>query len=78
MTEEAAEMLVLLDEALEQFEAVHARAARGVECRFFGGMTIDETAEALGVSESTVSRDWTLAQAWLYREMTRIVEHEAS
>ncbi len=71
--EERAEVIVVLDEALEQFAAEHPRAARVVECRFFGGMTIEETAEALGVSGSTVSRDWTLAQAWLYRAMKRIL-----
>jgi len=71
-TEEEAELLVLLDEALGRFAEAHPRAARGVECRFFGGMTIEETAEALSVSESTVSRDWNLAKAWLYREMKRL------
>lgn len=75
--EQRAEMLVVLDEALEQFEAEHPRAARVVECRFFGGMTIDETAEALGVSGSTVSRDWNLAQAWIYRAMKQIMEGQA-
>jgi RNA polymerase sigma factor (TIGR02999 family) len=73
-TEERAEMLVVLDAALGRFEKEHERAARVVECRFFGGMTIEETAEALDVSDSTVSRDWDLAQSWLYREMKRIHE----
>jgi RNA polymerase sigma factor (TIGR02999 family) len=75
LTGETAEILVVLDEALDQLEEEHPRAARGVECRFFGGMTIPETAEALGVSESTVSRDWKVAQSWLYREMKRILEN---
>jgi RNA polymerase sigma factor (TIGR02999 family) len=70
--EERSEVLVVLDAALGRFEEKHTRAARVVECRFFGGMTIEATAEALGVSASTVSRDWDLAQAWLYREMKRI------
>lgn len=70
--EQRSEMLVLLDAALDRFEEEHERAARVVECRFFGDMTIEETAEALGVSGSTVSRDWDVAQAWLYREMKRI------
>jgi RNA polymerase sigma factor (TIGR02999 family) len=70
--EQRSEMLVILDAALDRFEEEHERAARVVECRFFGDMTIEETAEALGVSGSTVSRDWDLAQAWLYREMKRI------
>lgn len=72
VAEEAAEVVVLLDAALQRLEEEHPRAARGVECRFFAGMTIEETAEALGVSERTVSRDWTHAQPWLYREMKRI------
>ena len=70
--EERDEMLVVLDAALSRFEEEYPRAARVVECRFFGGMTIEETAEALGISGSTVSRDWKLAQGWLYREMKRI------
>lgn len=70
--EERAELLVALDEALSRFEEKRPRAARVVECRFFAGMTIEETAEALDVSGSTVSRDWKIAQAWLYREMKRM------
>lgn len=77
MNEETAEALVVLDEALSRLEEEHPRAARGVECRFFSGMTIEETAEALGVSERTVSRDWTVAQSWLYREMKHILKHSA-
>lgn len=72
LTVEAAELLLTLDEALSRFEETHPRAARGVDCRFFGGMTIEETAEVLGVSSSTVSRDWIRAKAWLYREIKRI------
>lgn len=72
--EQRSEMLVVLDAALDRFEKEHKRAARVVECRFFGDMTIEETAEALDISSSTVSRDWNLAQAWLYREMKRICE----
>jgi len=72
LTEERAEVLVVLEEALGQLEEERPRAARVVECRFFGGMTIEETAEALGVSGSTVSRDWKMARTWLYREMKRI------
>lgn len=76
--EEKAEAVVILDAALKRFEEEHPRAARAVECRFFAGMTIEETAEALGVSASTVSRDWDLAQAWLFREMKRIREVASS
>lgn len=76
MTEEDAEAVLILEDALKQLEKHHSRAARGVECRFFAGMTIEETAEALGVSTATVSRDWKQAKAWLYREMTRIRQAE--
>jgi RNA polymerase sigma factor (TIGR02999 family) len=72
MSEEDAEAVLTLDDALKRLEEEHPRAARGVECRFFAGMTIEETAEALDVSTATVSRDWKQAKAWLYREMKRI------
>lgn len=76
---EEAELLVLLGEALSRFDEEHPRAARVVECRFFGGMTIEETAEVLSVSAATVSRDWNHARAWLYREMKKMRrEHEES
>jgi RNA polymerase sigma factor (TIGR02999 family) len=68
-----AEVLLVLDEALVGLEERYPRAARGVECRFFVGMTIEETAEALGISAATVSRDWTLAQAWLYRAVKQMM-----
>jgi len=74
--EARAEVVVVLDEALSELEKAHPRAARGVECRFFVGMTIEETAEALGVSAATVSRDWTLAQAWLYRTVKQMLSAE--
>ena len=70
--EERTETLVLLGDALDRLEEEHPRAARTVECRVFSGMTIEETAEALGVSSSTVSRDWTKAKAWLNRELKRL------
>lgn len=76
--EERAEVLIVLDEALAELDAAHPRAARGVACRFFVGMTIEETAEALGVSAATVSRDWTLAQAWLYRAVKQMLEGEGA
>mgnify|MGYP006287061391 FL=1 len=57
--------LVALDRALSELEETHPRAARVVECRFFGGMTVEETATALAVSDRTVKRDWEFAQAWL-------------
>ncbi|MDH5590591.1 MAG: ECF-type sigma factor [Gemmatimonadota bacterium] len=64
------DLLVELDEALRALEAENERHARIVECRFFGGMTVEETAAALEVSTRTVKRDWALAQAWLHRAMT--------
>ena len=69
MTEDNAEALVALDDALTRLEAVNARQSRIVECRFFGGMTIDETAAALSVSPATVKRGWAMAQAWLHRAL---------
>lgn len=59
------EALLVLDDALRRLEARDARQAQVVACRFFGGMSIDETAHALGISAATVSRDWTMARAWL-------------
>lgn len=61
--------LVALDDALTRLEALSERQARVVECRFFAGMGVDETAEALGVSPATVKREWTAARAWLTRAM---------
>jgi len=71
LTEERAEALLALEEALSRLEKMSEREGRIVECRFFGGMTIKETAEALGISPTTVGREWTTAQAWLYQEMHR-------
>lgn len=64
--------LVALDEALRRLERVDPRQGRVVECRFFGGLTIEETAAALGISPRTVKRDWAVAQAWLHREIEAI------
>jgi RNA polymerase sigma factor (TIGR02999 family) len=64
------ETLLALDVALGRLEEAHPRAARAVELRFFGGLSLEETAAALGVSARTVQRDWILAQAWLHREMS--------
>ena len=60
---------VALDEALTALAAVDARKSQVVEMRFFGGLTIDETAEALQVSRDTVKRDWNMAKLWLLREL---------
>jgi len=62
--------LLALDEALGRLSVLNERYSRVVECRFFGGMSVDETAEALGTSPATVKRDWTLARAWLNRELS--------
>ena len=61
--------LVRLDEALTALAAVDQRKAQVVEMRFFGGLSVEETAEALHVSRDTVMRDWKLAKAWLLREL---------
>ncbi len=66
---ERGEELLALDEALERLAALNGRQARIVECRFYGGMSVEETAEALGVSPATVKREWTTARAWLNREL---------
>ena len=63
--------LLALDEALRRLAEINARRARVVELRFFGGLTGQETAAALDVSEGTIERDWTLARAWLYNELKK-------
>lgn len=70
VAEERPDDLLALDEALESLERLDERQCRVVECRFFAGMTIEATAEALGVSAATVSRDWTSARAWLNRKLS--------
>ena len=59
-----------LDDALRKLEAVDPAQARIVELRFFGGLTVDETAGVLDTSPATIKREWTLAKGWLYRELT--------
>ncbi|MEM9983457.1 MAG: ECF-type sigma factor, partial [Bacteroidota bacterium] len=61
--------LLSLDEVLTQLQALSERQAKVVECRFFGGMSIEETAKALDTSPATVKRDWTFARAWLFQQM---------
>jgi RNA polymerase sigma-70 factor (ECF subfamily) len=61
--------LVALDEALERLAALDPEQARLVELRFFGGLTVEETAEAMDISPATVKRHWTVARAWLSREL---------
>jgi DNA-directed RNA polymerase specialized sigma24 family protein len=63
--------LVAVDDALNALAAVDARKARVVEMRFFGGLSVEETAEVLKVSLDTVTRDWRMAKAWLHGEMNK-------
>ena len=67
---ERAENLMSLDEALTRLSELNPRLSRIVECRFFGGLTEEEIAEALGVTAKTVKRDWAKARGWLYQELT--------
>jgi RNA polymerase sigma factor (TIGR02999 family) len=69
VAQERGDELVALDEALDRLMEMNARQAKIVECRFYGGMSIEETAEALDVSPATVKREWTMARAWLNREL---------
>lgn len=62
--------IIALDEALRSLEDLDARQSRVIELRFFGGLSLAETAEALQVSVGTVRRDWSLARAWLFRELS--------
>ncbi len=68
-SQERSDELLALDEALGRLTRADARLGRIVECRFFGGLSIEETAEALGASPATVKRGWQVARAWLYREL---------
>ena len=59
-----------LERRLRKLEALDPDQARIVELRFFGGLTVEETAEVVGVSPATIKREWALAKGWLYRELT--------
>jgi RNA polymerase sigma factor (TIGR02999 family) len=65
--------IVALDDALKALAEVDERKSKVVELRFFGGMSVEETAEVLKVSQDTVMRDWRLAKAWLYRQLSKRV-----
>jgi RNA polymerase sigma-70 factor (ECF subfamily) len=69
VTDEPDQNLVALDDALQALAAIDPRKGQVVEMRFFGGLSVEETAEALHVSGDTVMRDWRLAKAWLLREL---------
>lgn len=62
--------VLAVDESLSRLAARDARAAQVVECRYFAGFSIEETADALGISPATVKREWTMARAWLFRDLT--------
>jgi RNA polymerase sigma factor (TIGR02999 family) len=62
--------LLALDKALDELASFDPQQLRIVECKFFGGLSIEETAEVIGVSPATVKREWALAKAWLFRELT--------
>ena len=69
VSSERGEDFIALDEALQSLAAIDERKSRIVELRFFGGLSVEETAEVLKISPRTVMREWNLAQAWLYREL---------
>lgn len=70
VAQERGEEVVALDEALTSLAAIDRRRSLIVELRFFGGLSVEEAAEVLGVAPRTVEREWTLARAWLYRELS--------
>ena len=71
VVDEKAADVIALDEALERLAAMNERQSRIVELRYFGGLTEDEVAETLDISTRTVRRDWNVARAWLFRELSR-------
>lgn len=74
VSEEAADELIALHEALERLGTVNQRQVQVVEARFYVGLSIEETARALGISPATVKRDWQMASAWLHREIRSELE----
>ena len=71
ISQERAAELIALDDALQELAQMDERKSRIVELRYFGGLSVDETAEVLGISDKTVMRDWNLAKAWLYQQLTQ-------
>jgi RNA polymerase sigma factor (TIGR02999 family) len=71
ISDEQADDLVALDAALGALAVEDAQQSRIVELRYFGGLTIEQTAEVLGISPATVKRDWNVAKAWLHREIEK-------
>jgi RNA polymerase sigma-70 factor (ECF subfamily) len=78
ISRERAAELVALDEALTRLAAIDQRKSQVVELRFFGGMSVEETAEALRVSPITIKREWSTAKAWLYRAIANEPTSESS
>ena len=72
----APEDVVALNDALDAFATLDPRKAKVVELRFFGGMSVEETAEILEISPNTVIRDWSLARAWLVRELRVAIDRK--
>jgi RNA polymerase sigma factor (TIGR02999 family) len=70
LSDEGSIELIALDEALTKLSVIDPRKSHVVELRYFGGMSVEETAEILGVSRKTVMREWAMARAWLYRELS--------
>lgn len=70
VSDDDAEQFLVLNDLLSRLEQMEPRLCRVVECRYFAGLSIEETAAALGISVATVKRDWTMARAWLNREMS--------
>ncbi len=74
LSDDRIDAMIALEEALGRLEKLNPRQSQIVECRFFGSMTVEETAAALGISPMTVKRGWKMAQLWLYREMNKELE----
>lgn len=70
--------VLALDEALTSLFEFDPRKARVVELRYFGGLSVEETAEILGISPETAKRDWKMAKAWLFAELTRVTDRISS
>jgi RNA polymerase sigma-70 factor (ECF subfamily) len=74
IAQEQAAILIALDDALKSLSVIDQRKSQIVELRFFGGLSIEETAEVMKISTPTVEREWRLAKAWLYRELSQMPE----
>lgn len=74
LSEQEADEVLAVDAALDRLEKLEPRAVRVVHCRYYSGLTLEETAAALGVSVKTVQRDWITARAWLRKEIASDVE----